>query len=624
VGKFLAKAASVIAVLALLIGAAPYTQRAAAAGETIKQQVGLPAYFVPDAPWDLTQTSLWDNVVSSASGNFGFAVANVLNGPDYQADPDGWDYAEALADTHATGVKVIGYVDSGYFGRTGQKTRTGGTATDAWRAQMQSDVDAWYSFYGSSIDGIFFDQMDNDCGTANANAIRYEQIRDYVEHAHPGALVVANPGAAVPQCYENAADTILTFEGTYACYQQDSGCPEPLRFNALSWDHKDPRKIMHLVYDTSSGNLADAIADSKSRGAGYVYVTDDSGANPWDSIASYFSTELSGMPAGGTSDTTAPSTPGTFDTVDEQFTSVDLDWEKSTDGGSGVVGYDIYDDNSGKLLKSVKATTDTMQTASVTGLTPDTEYDFVVKARDGSGNVSSASDVLTFSTDFDDDLDLYSAPGQPAASNTTYTSTDLTWSHATGGEYARDYYMVYRDGNPVQKVPGSLNTAQVVGLSAGTSYSLTVKAFDTSGNVSPLSTARTVTTTSLPGGGAIANTDGSLTGTDATFEADYLYPWSFRRVYIDVDNNAATGHTPFFDNTIGADYVIENGTLLESQSNGAWNMLAVGTATPSVSGYAYTWTVPLSQLDNAGTTMKALFQAEGFAARTYTSPITVQ
>jgi chitodextrinase len=618
----IARTAALSAVFVLLAAVVPHGQRAFASGETIKQQVGLPAYFVPDAPWD--QASLWDDVVSAANGNFGFAVANALNGPNYVADPDDFDYSGALEDTHNAGVKVIGYVDSGYFGRTGQKTRQGSTSTDAWRAQMQSDIDAWYSFYGSSIDGIFFDQMDNDCGTNNANAIRYEEIRNYVEHAHPGAFVVANPGAAVPQCYENAADTILTFEGTYACYQQDSGCPEPLRFNALSWDHKDPKKIMHLVYDTSGANLADAIADSKTRGAGYVYVTDDSGANPWDTIASYFSTELSGMPAGGTSDTTAPTTPGTLDTVEEYFTAVDLDWEKSTDGGSGVVGYDIYNNNTSTLLKSVKATSDAMQTASITGLTPDTEYDLMVKARDGSGNVSSASNVLTFSTDVDNNLDLYGAPGQPSASNTTYTSTDLAWTHATGGEYDRDHYVVYKDSAPIQKVPGTANSTQIVGLAPGTGYSFTVRAVDTSGNVSPLSTARSVTATSLPGGNKIANLDGALTGTDLTVEADYLLPWSFRRVYIDVDNNAATGHVPFFDNTIGADYVIENGTLLESLSNGAWNMGVAGTATPTITGYTYSWTIPLSQLDNAGSTIKVLYQAEGFAERVNTSPITVQ
>lgn len=621
VKSYIKRAALLVVLVAFSL--APLGRPASAAGETIKQQVGLPAYFVPDVPWNTN--SLWDTVASSAGGDFGFAVANVLNGPDYQADPGDYDYSGALSAAHNAGVKVIGYVDTGYFGRTGQKTRLGGTSTDAWRAQIQSDIDAWYSFYGSSMDGIFFDQMDNDCGTSNANAKRYEQVRNYVEYAHPGAMTVANPGAAVPQCYENAADTLLTFEGTYACYQQDTSCAEPLRYNALTWDHKDPKKVMHLVYDTSSSNLADAVADSKARKAGYVYVTDDSGANPWDTIASYFSTELAAMPAGGTPDTTTPTTPGTFDTVDYQFTSADFDWEKSTDGGSGVVGYDIYDNNTGALLKSVKATTATMQTASIAGLQPDTEYDFVVKARDGSGNVSSASNVLTFSTDVDNDTDYYSAPGQPAASNTTYTSTDLSWSHSTGGEYSRDYYVVYKDGTPIQKVPGSLNTTQVVGLAPGSTYSFTVKVVDTSGNVSPLSTARSVTTTSLPGGASITNAGGSLTSTTASFAADFLYPWSFRRAYVDVDNNVNTGHTPYFDTSIGADYIIENGTLLKANSNGAsWDVSSIGSATPSVSGYTYTWTVPLSSLLNAGSTMKVVYQAEGFAPFTVTSPATIQ
>ncbi|QYC40974.1 hypothetical protein Nocox_16805 [Nonomuraea coxensis DSM 45129] len=40
-------------------------------------------------------------------------VANVFNGPADEAEPA---CTSALAAAHAAGIKVIGYVDTGYFG----------------------------------------------------------------------------------------------------------------------------------------------------------------------------------------------------------------------------------------------------------------------------------------------------------------------------------------------------------------------------------------------------------------------------------------------------------------------------------------------------------------------------
>jgi hypothetical protein len=88
---------------------------------------------------------------------------------------------------------------------------------------------------------------------------------------HTDATVVDNPGGAVEQCYTSAADTLVTFEGTYASY---------VNWSPPAWESSaSPSQLWHLVYDTPDENsMKNAIALSKARNAGYVYVTPDSGS----------------------------------------------------------------------------------------------------------------------------------------------------------------------------------------------------------------------------------------------------------------------------------------------------------------------------------------------------------
>lgn len=238
------------------------------------QHIAVPAYFAPGSKWDqLTQ----------GAPTTGLAVANPDTGPGQGFDSG---YAAAIQSAHNAGVKVIGYVDTGYFGTTGRTTRDGQTSVSAWQTQIQQDVDTWYSLYGSDgLDGVFFDDALADCGTGNAHVQLYVGIEDYVKQ-HTGAYVVDNPGTGAEQCYTQAADTLVTFEGSYATY---TGWTPP------AWEASaSPGQIWNLVYDAASQSQLDqAMSLSKSRNAGFVYVTDDVLDNPWDTLPSYWTAELS-------------------------------------------------------------------------------------------------------------------------------------------------------------------------------------------------------------------------------------------------------------------------------------------------------------------------------------------
>jgi endo-1,4-beta-xylanase len=102
------------------------------------------------------------------------------------------------------------------------------------------------------------------------------------------------------------------------------------------------------------------------------------------------------LAGGSTPDTTPPTAPGTPSVSGVTATSAGLSWTASTDtGGSGLAGYNVYRE---------QGTTDpllgqfTTSSVTVTGLTPSTQYQVYVRARDGAGNLSTPSAMATFTT----------------------------------------------------------------------------------------------------------------------------------------------------------------------------------------------------------------------------------
>ncbi|MBY9078826.1 fibronectin type III domain-containing protein [Paenibacillus sp. HN-1] len=89
-------------------------------------------------------------------------------------------------------------------------------------------------------------------------------------------------------------------------------------------------------------------------------------------------------------DHTAPTAPANLASTAKSDTTATLAWTASTDD-TGVIGYDIYQ---GTTIVGSTTTTNYV----VTGLTANTLYTFIVKARDAAGNVSTASNSVSVTT----------------------------------------------------------------------------------------------------------------------------------------------------------------------------------------------------------------------------------
>lgn len=186
-------------------------------------------------------------------------------------------------------------------------------------------------------------------------------------------------------------------------------------------------------------------------------------------------------------DTQAPTTPTNLVASNTSYNSTDLSWDASTDN-VGVTGYDVYQD--GGFVTNVSGTT-----YQATGLSSNTSYAFYVIARDAAGNSSSASNTVNVTTDVFVDTEAPTTPTGLAASNTTDSSTDLSWN-ASSDNIGVTGYDVYQDGGFVTNVSGT--TYQVSGLSESTTYAFYVIARDASGNSSSASNTINETTLATP------------------------------------------------------------------------------------------------------------------------------
>ena len=501
-----------------------WVQSPGSAGQTgpFGQQIAMAAYSNPTG-----DPAAWNRLIDADSTKASVLVANVLNGPGSTKD-DAW--ADVINRAHASGKKVLGYVDTGYLGQAdGRTTRLGSTQTQDWVAQMEQDVSAWYSLYGSSIDGIFFDDGYNVCGTDDQFSDTYADVNQYTKRYHPGAMTVLNPGTVVPQCYENSADTLLTYEGSYAGYFGNEA-NAALNYQPLGWTPSDPSKIWNIISNPPAAGITAVAQAAQSRDVGYVEITDDVQPNPYDQQPddAYWSAEQNAV-AGGT--------------------------------------------------------------PRVANATPYTS----------NGDPAPA------------------APGLELRSS-DYSSASISWSLGAGA--AR--YIVRANGVVVADLPTPMTSTTIGGLVPnGTSYTLTVTAQNSDGLTSPASNGVTFQTLSLPGGKTVTNVKlVSSTPNFTTYSADFLVPYSFRRVFVSGDTTSGAAPCWQMANPDNGDpecmsYVVENTTLLTYAGTGTdWTWSPLQYLPPTVDKYTYTWTIPIGYTSTDFDPYTFAIQGEGYGPLT--------
>jgi hypothetical protein len=211
----------------------------------------VPAFFEPPA---------WDQAVSDGRAP-GVMILNPASGPGAAPDPG---LQAAVRHASAAGSRVIGYIGTSY----GQLPA----------AQARADVRDYAAWY--HVRGVFLDQTPTQ---GSAQLGYYQDLRGYIRQVIPGADVWINPGSFPDRSYMSVADVVMVFEGTYAQYQH---------LTLPAWDRDYPAaRFAHTIYATPPASVPDAVHLSRQRNAGYLFLTPDTGPNPYGTLPSYWPAE---------------------------------------------------------------------------------------------------------------------------------------------------------------------------------------------------------------------------------------------------------------------------------------------------------------------------------------------
>ena len=210
----------------------------------------VPAYFRPD-----TRPDDWQLLAKHAQ-QVRLVILNLANGPGARPDPA---YHFALSRLREVGVAVAGYVDTNYGRRP--------------VPEALADLDNFLEWY--AVSGVCFDRV-----SVSAQDLGYYAALSRDARRAGARVVLFNHGAHPLEAYAEHANLLGTFEGPWRAY---------VRLAVPRWTRSRPASTFyHVIHSVPRENFDHAFLLATRRRAGSVYVTDRSGANPYD-----------GLPAGG-------------------------------------------------------------------------------------------------------------------------------------------------------------------------------------------------------------------------------------------------------------------------------------------------------------------------------------
>ncbi|KQW48237.1 hypothetical protein ASD88_25975 [Pelomonas sp. Root662] len=238
-------------------------------------EIIVPAYFYPS--W-MPEHNEWHQLTWAAQqGADVAAIMNPGNGPGAASNSD---YVTSVSAFRAAGGKVLGYVYTCY----GINLCTSEVPATRSTSEVVADAQKYANWYG--VDGVFLDEM----ATQPSALPFYQTVSDSLRAAHPGWDIVGNPGVTPMAGYAALADTMMSFEGSYASFINGpflSGLTNAAATGAIVHSVATVEQ-MHEVMDLA-----------RQAGLGAIYITDGTMAsgNPYLHLPSYWAAEVAAATA---------------------------------------------------------------------------------------------------------------------------------------------------------------------------------------------------------------------------------------------------------------------------------------------------------------------------------------
>jgi len=256
----------------------------------------------------------------------------------------------------------------------------------------------------------------------------------------------------------------------------------PLNFSAvpasdtvvnLSWSTTSEAISYYIIYNgatqiaTTSSSVGAYSHTGLIAGTLYNYTVRSFGTPGYYSVSSTASTST-------TPDVIAPTTPANLVVGTTSASTINISWTASTDN-VGVVGYRVYRATSTGLLSPTPLATTTNIFYSDTSARSLTAYSYRVDAYDLAGYQSGMSATTSTTT-------VPLTPVNFAATPVSTSGISLSWSTTTE---AISYYIIYNGvGAQIATTSPASSSYSITGLSAGTAYSYSIRAYVNSGLLS--------------------------------------------------------------------------------------------------------------------------------------------
>lgn len=201
------------------------------------------------------ENSQWGKVLDV--DHLGFTIINNANGAGAEKSTD---FEKQVAIARGKGVKILGYVHTGY----GQRDKT----------EILSDVKKHIEWYG--VDGIFLDETISGWTAEQVALIpHYQELHDEIKKLNSRLFVVANPGTNTIEAVLPTADIFMTYESNANQYitakdykNRDIIITQPYYRNLPK------TKFWHVVYGVTPENYLKVMERAQKEHVGHVYFTD--------------------------------------------------------------------------------------------------------------------------------------------------------------------------------------------------------------------------------------------------------------------------------------------------------------------------------------------------------------
>jgi Spherulation-specific family 4 len=257
----------------------------------------VPAYFYPGTGGPGGSGDGWAAMANAASTIPVTAIFNPNSGP-LPGPPDS-NYVNAMTGLESQGGTVVAYIPSGFGSTLLGNPTTPGT--------IEYDVNTYITQYGSLIKGFFIDQVNLQMNSTTNTLPYYQSIYNYIK-SQGSYTVIGNPGSpflngVTPQGFLSTANIMNVFEGPNLAPSPGAPGFNAYPYGLNSFESYPSNRFSNIVYDVpaNAGNLNESsamladLSKAVQLNAGYVYITNLSGGNPYSALPSYWDQEVSAI-----------------------------------------------------------------------------------------------------------------------------------------------------------------------------------------------------------------------------------------------------------------------------------------------------------------------------------------